>query len=328
VIKVFKILNNNKGVALILTLLIISLIVVLSLQFNTAMRSEVHAAYNLRDAMTLEYVAKSGFYAALAVLKEDDTAYDSLLDDWELMKDYGTYSATLFEEEASFHVTIQDLERKIPINRLVDDQGMVVPAQKELLTRFLNLDEFNLESDQVDDIVDAIIDWLDPDDNTTGFGGAENSYYQSLETPYSCRNGPMESIEELLLVKGITKDLYEGADGMPGIANYLTIYGDGMININTAPLLVLKALSDDITDEVFEDLDNFRKDQNNEDDLKNISWIQNVAGSITFVAGTTIKSTHFEITAIGKKDQMERTIRSIIKREANGDLKTLSWKKL
>ena len=321
----FKVLNNNKGVALILTLLIVSLIVVLSLQFNTAMRSEVHAAYNLRDGMTLEYVAKSGFYSALAVLKEDDTAYDSLLDDWELMKGYGAYSVTLFEEEASFDLAIQDLERKIPINSLVNDQGVPDENQKSILARFLNLDEFNLESDQVDDIVEAIIDWLDQDDNTTGFGGAENSYYQSLEIPYSCRNGPMESIEELLLVKGITKELYEGTGGNPGIADYLTIYGDGNININTADKPVLKALSEDITDEVFEDLDAYRKDENNEDTLKNISWIQSVTG--ISLSGITVKSTYFEIIAVGKKDRMERTIHSIIKRGTNGELKTVSWKK-
>jgi general secretion pathway protein K len=324
---VFKLLNNNKGAALILTLLIISLIVVLSLQFNTAMRSEVHAAYNLRDGTTLGYVAKSGFYSALAVLKEDDTAYDSLLDDWELLKDYGAYSATLFEEEASFDVTIQDLERKIQINKLVNDQGVPNENQKNILTRFLNLAEFNLESDQVNDIIDALIDWLDPDDNTIGFGGAEDSYYQSLETPYSCRNGPMESIEELLLVKGITKELFEGTDGGPGIVHYVTIYGQGAVNINTADKLVLQALSEDITDDVFEDLDAYRRDEDNEDTLKNISWIQNVAGGITFHVEPTTKSTHFEITAVGKKDQMERTIHSIIKRKGDGDLKTLSWKK-
>ena len=323
----FKTFNNNRGVALILTLLIISLIVTLTLQLNTSMRSEVHAAYNLRDGITLEYVAKSGFYGAMALLKDDDMTYDWLLDDWQILEQYAAFSPTLFEEETSFKVTIKDLTGEIQINKLIDNQSQVDPSQRDLLTRFLNLDEFDLESDQVDDIVDAIIDWLDPDDNTTGFGGAENSYYQSLEDPYFCRNGPMESIEELLLVKGITKELYEGTGGNPGIAEYLSVHGDGNININTADKLVFKALSDDITDEVFEDLDNYRRDENNENDLKNTSWVQNVVSGISFAVGTTIKSTHFEITSIGKKDLMEKKIKTIVERDPNGNLKVLSWKK-
>ena len=323
----FKTFNNNRGVALILTLLIISLIVTLTLQFNTSMRSEVHAAYNLRDGITLEYVAKSGFYGAMALLKDDDMTYDWLLDDWQILEQYAAFSPTLFEEETSFKVTIKDLTGEIQINKLIDNQSQVDPSQRDLLTRFLNLDEFDLESDQVDDIVDAVIDWLDPDDNTTGFGGAENSYYQSLEDPYFCRNGPMESIEELLLVKGITKELYEGTGGNPGIAEYLSVHGDGNININTADKLVFKALSDDITDEVFEDLDNYRRDENNENDLKNTSWVQNVVSGISFAVGTTIKSTHFEITSIGKKDLMEKKIKTIVERDPNGNLKVLSWKK-
>lgn len=323
----FKTFNNNRGVALILTLLIISLIVTLTLQLNTSMRSEVHAAYNLRDGITLEYVAKSGFYGAMALLKDDDMTYDWLLDDWQILEQYAAFSPTLFEEETSFKVTIKDLTGEIQINKLIDNQSQVDPSQRDLLTRFLNLDEFDLESDQVDDIVDAVIDWLDPDDNTTGFGGAENSYYQSLEDPYFCRNGPMESIEELLLVKGITKELYEGTGGNPGIAEYLSVHGDGNININTADKLVFKALSDDITDEVFEDLDNYRRDENNENDLKNTSWVQNVVSGISFAVGTTIKSTHFEITSIGKKDLMEKKIKTIVERDPNGNLKVLSWKK-
>jgi DNA uptake protein ComE-like DNA-binding protein len=68
-----------------------------------------------------------------------------------------------------------------------------------------------------DDIANAIIDWLDPDDNPRqstvgGMGGAESSYYQGLSPPYSCKNGPIDSLEELLLVRGVTPDLLYGND--------------------------------------------------------------------------------------------------------------------
>jgi type II secretory pathway component PulK len=62
-----------------------------------------------------------------------------------------------------------------------------------------------------DQIADAILDWLDPDDDQRE-NGAERDYYTSLDPPYAPRNGPLGSIEELLLVKGVTPALLFGAD--------------------------------------------------------------------------------------------------------------------
>jgi general secretion pathway protein K len=319
-------MKGNRGIALLVTLLMISLIVVLTLQFNTSMRSELYAAYNLKNGIMLESVAKSGFNCAFAVLKEDGTDSDTLLDTWESFGDYSAYSATLFDE-GIFDVKIVDLERRIQINNLIDDQGALNEEQRSLLSRFLNLDIFALETDQVDDIIDAVIDWIDPNEDITSFGGAENDYYQSLENPYSCRNGPMESIEELLLVKGITRELYYGTEENPGIRKYLTIYGDGKININTAEPVVLKSLSDQITDDMVVDMDAYRRDEKNEDTLSDPKWIQNIGmGSISINLITT-RSTHFEITSKGKKDRMEKTIHAVVKREENGDFQVLSWRK-
>jgi hypothetical protein len=61
------------------------------------------------------------------------------------------------------------------------------------------------------DIADSIIDWLDSDD-TPRTNGAENSYYQALSPSYQCKNGPLDSLEELLLVRGVTPQLLYGND--------------------------------------------------------------------------------------------------------------------
>src|SRR5205085_1490314 len=61
------------------------------------------------------------------------------------------------------------------------------------------------------EIANSIVDWIDQD-NTPRDGGAENDYYSSLPTPYRCKNGPLESLEELLLVKGVTPQLLFGSD--------------------------------------------------------------------------------------------------------------------
>jgi hypothetical protein len=65
-----------------------------------------------------------------------------------------------------------------------------------------------------DEISDAILDWLDPDD-TPRDNGAESDYYGSLTPPYAPRNGPIQSMEELLLVRGVTPQLLFGLDAAP-----------------------------------------------------------------------------------------------------------------
>lgn len=60
-------------------------------------------------------------------------------------------------------------------------------------------------------LAEALLDWIDPDDDQRE-SGAERDYYTSLEPPYSPRNGPLGSIEELLLVRGVTPALLFGAD--------------------------------------------------------------------------------------------------------------------
>ena len=97
-----------------------------------------------------------------------------------------------------------------------------------------------------DEIADAMIDWVDKDDDVREFG-AESSTYQGEDPPYSCKNAPMDSLEELLLVRGVTPELLYGADTnrngvidpselndpnlsaldndmLLGWANYLTLY--------------------------------------------------------------------------------------------------------
>jgi type II secretory pathway component PulK len=87
----------------------------------------------------------------------------------------------------------------------VDDEGSKIninTANRDMLMKLPGMTE---------DVADAIIDWRDADENP-GTAGAESDYYQSLQPPYRCKNGPFESVEELLLVKGVTPDLLYGYD--------------------------------------------------------------------------------------------------------------------
>ena len=138
------------GFALLLTILIISLIVTLTLQFNTSMRSELFAAANMRDNTRLSAIAKSGFHYALAVLLEDalETPADSLLEAWADPVTLSASSDAMFQE-GRFEVQIMDHSGRIQINNLVhlegQEKGKYIKGQKELLRRFLGSEQFDLE---------------------------------------------------------------------------------------------------------------------------------------------------------------------------------------
>ena len=104
-----------------------------------------------------------------------------------------------------------------------------------------------------DIVADSILDWLDADDLYRA-NGAENDYYRSLKEPYDCKNGPMDTVEELLLVKGVTPEIFYGkklaekAEGgakvdQIGLKDVFSIYAPGNnIDINSAPYPVLRGV--------------------------------------------------------------------------------------
>lgn len=324
------VLKDEKGIALILTITLIGLIVILTLQFSKSIRAGLYETSNFDDGIRLGAIAKSGFNCALAILSEDDADVDSLNDDWaEYLNKQSALSAGMFDNGGMFTVEVADLAGKIQLNRLIytagEQKGEYNEKQKELLTRFLRLAVFNLEEEEVNDIIDAIKDWMDEDDETTNFG-AEDSYYQSLDSPYSCRNAAIGSVEELLLVKGVTAELFYGTEGNIGISSYLTVQGDGKININTADPLVLEALSEDLDTTMINEMEEYRN--NDKNNLDKIDWYKTALGtSEDFIdpALITTKSSYFEITSTGIRDTGTKGIKSIVRRSGKTFI-ALSWK--
>ena len=318
--------RDDKGMALIMTILIISLIVAVTLQFNTSMRSNLQAAVNLKDGIKLGCIARSGFNCALAVLHEDISSgnMDTLREDWAYARIFSENSTSLFTE-GRFTVDIKDLSGKIQINKLIDKDGNYNNTQKSLFMRFLKSPEFALDSEEVENIVDAIKDWIDTDNETTRFG-AEDAYYQALEKPYPCKNAPIEFLEELLFVRGITKELFYGFDEKPGISKYLSPHGKGKININTANILILRSLSDDIDQERAEDMVTYREEEDN--DLSDFKWYKHVPGMADVSIPDnllTTSSTYFKITSEGLKGSMSKKIEATVIREEK-TFQILSWK--
>lgn len=319
-------IRNERGAALILVILMVGIIVAVTMELNASSRANVYEAANFRDRIKTLYIAKSGFNAAGALLLRDNNNHDSLTEIWAKTEVLSPYSAQLFEGDGHCVLIIEDESGRIPVHKIVN--GSAYNQQyRDILARFLSLPEFKLEPDQVESIIDSIKDWLDTDEDVSA-RGAESPYYSSLPQPYKAKNGALDSLDELLMVKGITPEIFFGTEGRPGIRDFLTVYGDGQININTAPKLVLRALSADMTPERAEAMDDYRRDPANT--LSDRAWYTQVdlMAGVSFADNlVTVTSRYFRIHSTGILAAMRETVSGVIERDIDGKkLKVLFWK--
>jgi len=241
---------GNEGVALLLALLFVVLLTVLVVEH--AYETTVEASYveNNLSMFQAETAARSAIAYGYSLLASDlesstlagveGTDFDSLVDVWAEGLPYQQIN------EAIMQCRVQDEYGKLNLNALLkptnnEENEYVVEALRILIERRGGDPE----------LVDAILDWVDLDDNVRS-SGAEADYYTTLEPAYGCKNGPFSSLEELLLVDGMTTELYfgdpENPEEFPSLTELLTVHGDplGRINVNTARYPVLEAMSEAI----------------------------------------------------------------------------------
>jgi len=87
------------------------------------------------------------------------------------------------------------------------------------------------------ELIGNLADWTDMDDSRAYLGGNENSLYEKLEPPYKSKNAPFDTMAEIRLVEGWHRD-----DVWNKFGQYITVYGNGKINVNTAECEVMWAL--------------------------------------------------------------------------------------
>ncbi len=103
---------------------------------------------------------------------------------------------------SGFRFGLEDESSRLNLNALVIADTYASDGGREMLMALPGMTV---------DIADAIMDWIDEDDETREYG-AEFDYYQSLGSPYEPNNGPFNTVEELLLVRGVMPELLFGAD--------------------------------------------------------------------------------------------------------------------
>lgn len=243
--------RNDEGVALLLALLFIVLLTAIVVEFAYEMQvdasliersttnTEAYLAARSSIALSMSVLAADVFIGEQEVGESGTAFYDSLDEPW-------ASSTPLVEfNDAVVSIDITDEYGKLNLNALIyEDEGGEERVFQPLVDAMTVIFE-NRAPDQLP--IDAILDWLDADDQPRPFG-FENDYYQSLETPYECKNGPMDSLEELLLIPGVTPELFfgefESEIELAPLGTLLTVHGhpEGKVNVNTAPYEVLEAV--------------------------------------------------------------------------------------
>jgi general secretion pathway protein K len=210
-----------------------------TLSFSRESRIEVLTAGNARSMEKAYYIARAGMENTIyQIIRKrmtpvTQTAAGYEPDQIDLGKTTGSFDGGFWQ------VNIQDESGKININTVSELQlGALIRAS-------------GIEDPDASALIDSILDWRDSDSEPRA-NGAEDDYYQSLDTPYTAKNGRFDAVEELLLVKGMTRDYYYGKperlqDGTVeykyGLSRFITVFTTrDQINVNYAAVPVLLSI--------------------------------------------------------------------------------------
>lgn len=324
-----EIAGNQSGIALVLTLLTISFLVAITLQVMWTVDRQVTLSATQREQVRLDAMVLGGVELARTALALDkkDNAFDTDQDAWATI-DADTLKS--FTDDIHLMVTVQELGGRLQVNAL---GGKDKEEYRKIWRRFLLSGRFAVAgADAVDEILDSLADWIDKDDQERP-GGAEEKYYREQIPPYSSKNGPFASIDELLLVKGVSRALLYGDDGHQGIADYITVWGDnGSINVNTAPLPVLAALAPEMNEKLAQELIKYRQEPQHVKKLVKAGWYREVSG---FPAAIKLQNNllvvegeYFEVRVVATYNQFRRTGWGVVHRKDERHLPLLSWQQM
>ncbi|MFT5492100.1 MAG: type II secretory pathway component PulK [Limisphaerales bacterium] len=358
-------IGARSGIALIVVMLVIVVLAVLASAFAYSMKVEAALARNSHTQTQLEWTARSAAEMARFLLGEtlkiQNEPYDAMNQYWA-GGPMGTNDAILaVPQPARFD---QPLEPQHPLGVALFDYKI------EDLERFYNVniaDDFALrqalivmQAEDVDGdmIIDSILDWIDPDD-ATHMSGNESEYYERLDPPYMAKNGPIDDMTELLLIRGITPELFWGPDvgkyrssaiyeqartrfydgeeiTYPnGFANLFTAISASFVNVNTAASEVFQlvpGVDENMASAIIMNRSGPDGIEGTEQDIpfRSVGELATVTGLPPQVAGAlgrvfSVRSATFRVTIKVAKGEHVGTWIAVIRRDSPTDVKILTF---
>jgi len=241
-------MKRERGVILLLVLWALTALTVVAAELARTMRIEGLTAETYQQEITTYYLALAGFERALyQFLRGPQKGHNLLIppggpfasnrteqeeqeeDAWE--RGDGQWQSEEFGA-GGYWVRVSDEGGKLNLNQV---------DEPTLRQTFANLG-FDIKFSEA--LTDAILDWRDSDP-LVRMHGAESDDYLALPIPYPAKDGPFDTLEELMLVRGVTPALFYGRDG-PALRELFTVYSaggrGGLINLLTASPAVLQAV--------------------------------------------------------------------------------------
>jgi general secretion pathway protein K len=311
-----RIKTEQGGFIVVVVLCMVMLMSVLLLGFHYKARASLHSVDRFQKSEQALHCARAGLNIAVAAFQDRPDRPDRHTNKLWLSLLSGENTFPVGDGRCS--VTISEETGKLNVNFLKDKSGTLNRSKIDQVLRLFDL--LNRQKDAQPKIsyglVPSIIDWTDRDDQVTSLPfirsdsrGAESGYYQKLKPPYACRNGLLETTEELLLVKGITPEVFDR------ISDYVTVFGDGKININYAPALVLQSLSEEMNAALAQLIVDRRKME----PFQNVAELRDFPGMTESIynairRNTTVKpeNDHYQIISRGSVDEQSRTVVAIL----------------
>jgi len=190
--------GREAGSILIVTIWVVLVLAGLTLVFSRAMRVEAIATANHRSALEAEEIARgAAAFVKARLASEDDvdiklegaTPYEAI----SVGEGYFWLLRPDLEEDDAYYYGIRDESSKVNLNEAGYEMLMKLPRMTS-------------------ELAGAIIDWRDSDSDVYIEGGAEDEYYLLLDEPYYCKNSALETVEEVLLIKGASLEIMFGED--------------------------------------------------------------------------------------------------------------------
>lgn len=309
---------DERGVALLLALLVLTILTALILEFDAEARREYRAAAAFRDDYKADMLTRAAVQAARAVLLQDllrekmtGQKYDGPTDIWAMpIKNYAIGDGFLTAQ-------IQDETGKFNLNDLASTSGGDI-AQKKRILRAKRLFELLRVNPN---LVDALIDWMDQDEVPQP-AGAESLYYQSLRPPYRSANSPLPGPGDLRLIKGFTPEIIER------ITPYVTVFpqeGGAPMNVNTADPIVLQTLDPSVTQSVALEIVQGRP-YKTKVELDRVASFQEIGRTLR--SDYDIKSDYFSARLAVTVNETTRTALAILKRDVGKGESTVEYLRL
>ena len=235
-----------------------AVISVLAGEFARAMREEAQSTLNYKSETIAHYTAIAGLNEALLAIVahngkvdtvESDATGEHELDDEEEDKGERTVRRLLLGrgdwvdarfDGTDYQVRVFDETGKISLNAEVLDESNLP----------IILENLGLDEDTANVVSDSILDWRD-DNDVHRTNGAEDDYYEGLDRPYPAKDGPFDAVEELLLVRGVTREMFYGDAEFPGLREvFTTVHSSSRVNITAvSPEVEIALCGEELLDE-------------------------------------------------------------------------------